>query len=99
MGKLDGDNHPRLADGTVLTPEVLDELAAEAERGYDVSKATIVPIGRPSLSDSGESPRLNFRVPADLFEAAQLRADQEERSVSDLAREALRRFIDDSPEA
>jgi hypothetical protein len=94
MGKLDGGNYPRLADGTVLTPEVLDELAEEAERGYDISKATIVRTGRPSLSDSGESPRLNFRVPGDLFEAAQLRADQEERSVSDLAREALRRFVE-----
>ena len=92
MVELSDDEY--LVDGTKLTPEVLEELVAEAERGYDLSKGTIVQVGRPSLSDSGESPRISLRVPEDLYEAAQGRADREERSVSDLAREALRRFID-----
>lgn len=34
-------------DGTVLTQELLDELVAEAERGYDVEK--LVPRSRDEM--------------------------------------------------
>jgi hypothetical protein len=39
----------RTAGGDVLTDEIIEELADEAERGYDLSKATQVTYGRPSL--------------------------------------------------
>lgn len=70
----------RLADGTRLTPDVADSLAAEIR-----SKA-----GRPSLGRAGtRSPSIAFRLPADLRDKAEQLAEQEGKSLSALAREAL----------
>lgn len=80
--------------GAVVTPEIADKLAEEAERGYDLSKAIVQPVGRPSLGQTGSSPRLSFRVDPDTLAAAKKRAEEEGRSVSELAREALDDFLD-----
>jgi hypothetical protein len=85
--------HPRAKSGTEITPEVADALAAEAERGYDLSKAERRPVGRPSLAGRGTSPRVSFRTTPELFRAVQNRAKKEDRSVSDLAREAVAQFV------
>jgi hypothetical protein len=85
--------HPRTKSGEEITPEIADALAAEAERGYDLSKAKRQRVGRPSLAGTGASPRLSFRTTPDLYRAAQKRAKEEGRSVSDLAREAVARFV------
>lgn len=39
----------RTRNGTKLTKKVLDVLAEEAERGYDLTKAKRVRMGRPAL--------------------------------------------------
>ncbi len=88
--------NPRTKAGTEITPEIADALAAEAERGYDLSKARRRQAGRPSLAGGGASPRLSFRASPDLYRAAQKRAKEEDRSVSDLAREAVARFVNAS---
>jgi hypothetical protein len=85
--------NPKTKAGTEITPEIADALAAEAERGYDLSKANPRRVGRPSLAGAGASPRLSFRATPDLYRAAQKRAKEEGRSVSDLAREAVARFV------
>lgn len=82
------------ASGRVITEEVAEELADEAERGYDISELRRQYVGRPSLGRQGISPRISFRAPDELFKKAQRRADDEERSLSDLAREALTRYLD-----
>jgi Ribbon-helix-helix protein, copG family len=79
--------------GVELTPEVVDELVAEAERGYEPSQLRAQYVGRPSLGASGVSPRIAVRVPADLHAAAQRRADEEGKSISELARDALREHL------
>jgi Ribbon-helix-helix protein, copG family len=84
----------RTADGDVLTDEVIKELADEAERGCDLSKATKVTYGRPSLGAAGVSPRVQIRVDSDLADALKARAKQEHRSVSEIARTALREYIE-----
>jgi len=84
---------PKTKAGTEITPETAHGLAAEAERGYDLSKAKRRRVGRPSLAGAGASPRLSFRTTPDLYRAAQKRAKEEGRSVSDLAREAVARFV------
>jgi len=84
---------PKTRSGDEITPEVADALAIEAERGYDLSNATRCRVGRPSLSGAGASPRMSFRTSPDLYRAAQERAKKEARSVSDLAREAVERYI------
>jgi hypothetical protein len=85
--------NPKTKAGTEITPEIADALAAEAERGYDLSKAKPRRVGRPSLAGAGASPRLSFRTTPDLYRAAQKRAKEEGRSMSDLAREAVARYV------
>jgi CRISPR-associated endonuclease/helicase Cas3 len=84
----------KTADGDVLTDEVIDELAEEAERGYDLTKATRVTFGRPSLGAAGVSPRVQVRVDPELAEALKARAREEHRSVSEIARTALREYVE-----
>ncbi|MHB8328466.1 MAG: ribbon-helix-helix protein, CopG family, partial [Acidimicrobiales bacterium] len=64
----------------------------EAEAGYDLGSARRVRVGRPSLG-KGISPRLDLRVEPELANALHKRAKKEHRSVSDVAREALRRYL------
>lgn len=70
----------RLPDGTRLTNEVAEQIVDEVR----------AKTGRPSLGPAGtRSPSVSFRVPPALRERAELVADQEQITVSDLAREAL----------
>jgi hypothetical protein len=85
--------HPRAKSGLEITPEIADALADEAERGYDLSKAERRLVGRPSLSGNGVSPRMSFRITSELYLALEKRAEKEGRSVSDLAREAVARYV------
>ncbi len=82
----------RTKGGTVLTPAVEEALADEAEAGCDLSKAKSVQTGRPSLG-RGTSPRLDLRVEPELAEALHRRAREEHRTVSAVARDALRRYV------
>ncbi len=91
--KKANSTNPRTKSGDEITPEIADALAAEAEGGYDLSKAKRQRVGRPSLAGVGPSPRLSFRTTPDLYRAAQERAKEEGRSVSDLAREAVARYV------
>lgn len=78
--------------GELLTHDDIEALADEAEAGYDLSKAK--PIGRPSLSGLRiPSPRVSFRVPDDVRIKAHEVASREGKSVSQLAREALERYL------
>lgn len=83
----------RTRSGTKLTRKVVEALADEAERGYDPSKWRAVPVGRPSLGSEGSSPRVQVRVDPDLAAALKVRARQENRSVSELARTALGEYL------
>lgn len=75
----------RLKDGSRLTTERAQQIAEEtlARRR-----------GRPSLTAPAEtSPRVSFRIPEQLRRTADERARREGRTVSDLAREALERYL------
>ena len=89
----------RTKKGKLLTKARLDELVAEAERGYDLSKGVRERvIGRPALGGGkGASPRIAFRVQLEVYEAAQARALAEGRSVSDLARAAMEQYLTTPP--
>ncbi len=84
----------RTRSGTKLTKKVVDALAEEAERGYDLKKARRVRMGRPPLGNDGESPRVQVRVDVDLAKALRARARKEHRSVSEIARTALREYVE-----
>lgn len=70
-------------------PEVVEALVAEAEKGYD-RRPSAQFVSRPPDEEIDVLRRIVFRVPADLRDAAQKRADEEGRSLSELAAEALR---------
>jgi hypothetical protein len=73
----------RLKDGRRLTNELAEQIAEEA---YQAVRRP----GRPSLSGKREvSPVVSFRIPEQLRTIAEQRAQQEGRSVSELARDAL----------
>lgn len=78
--------------GTVVTDDVADRLAKEAEAGYDLSLGKRV--GRRSLAGgAGTSPRVNFRVTPDVFQRAAERAEREGKTISEVAREALEQHV------
>jgi hypothetical protein len=83
---------PISKSGVPITDQLADELAREAEEGYDLSRGRRV--GRKSLAGTvGRSPRLNFRTTADLYERAAARAQREGKTISQIAREALEKFV------
>ena len=80
--------------GTRLTGRRVRDLAAEAELGYDLSRAKRERIrgGRPSLGE-GVSPQISYRVGERLYRKARARAKAQGCTVSQIAREALERYI------
>lgn len=84
----------KTAGGDELSEADIEMLADEAELGYDLTQAKRVTVGRPSLGANGVSPRVQVRVDPDLAEALQARAKKERRSVSEIARTALREYVE-----
>jgi predicted HicB family RNase H-like nuclease len=81
----------RLKDGRRLTPELAEQL--ERAGVNEARRRNLIP-GRKSLSgDGSHSPRVQFRVPDTLREAAETRAAKEGVSLSVLAREALEHYL------
>lgn len=85
----------RTKRGDELADEVVEALADEAERGYDLERAERVRVGRPPLAGDGggASPRVNVRIPEETYEALRRRAREESRTLSDLTREALAQYV------
>ena len=78
--------------GVPITDEIAEQLADEAEAGYDLNPSKRV--GRKSLAGAdGASPRVNFRMTAELQALAQARAEKEGKTISEIAREALERYV------
>jgi hypothetical protein len=81
--------HGHKADGTPITDEMVEAMADEAERGYDVDEILRRRGGRPPMGSAAstvESVRLDPELKRDLL----LRAAEEQITVS----EAIRRAID-----
>lgn len=78
-------------DDSLEAPGVVEALVAEAEQGYEEPRAQF--LGKPRDEEIEALRRIVFRVSADLREAAQRRADEEGRAISDLAGEALREYL------
>lgn len=88
-----GETKVKTSSGAQIDSGAADALAAEAERGYDLSKAKRRRVGRPSLGARGASPRVSFRATPELYRAAKRRAREEGRTVSELARDAVARYV------
>ena len=83
---------PRSKSGVPITDELAEQLADEAEAGYELT--AVKRVGRRSLGGAGgTSPRVNFRMTAELQARAQARAEREGKTVSEIAREALEQYV------
>ena len=84
-------SHGRSKAGVELTDEVLDRMADEAEESLDVTKLRRRP-GRPAM---GSAPAESFpvRLEPELRRALDERAAAEDTTASEVAREALRRYL------
>jgi len=86
------DTHGTKSDGTPITDEMVEVMADEAERGYDVEEIRRRAGGRPpmgSAPSSVESVRLDPELKRDLL----LRAAEEHISVSEAIRRAIGQYL------
>jgi len=81
----------RSKTGVELTDEVLQRMAQEAEAGLDPAKLRRRP-GRPSMG-SGPADAVPVRLDPELRLAVDKRAEAENVTVSEVIREALRRYL------
>lgn len=86
-------NYGTKRDGTPITEEMVDSMADEAERGYDLDAIRARRQGgRPPIGASAasvESVRLDPELKRDLL----LRAAQDGTSMSEVIRTALREYV------
>jgi hypothetical protein len=94
--KRGGGGKPRTTKaGTRLDAGFEQRLADEAEAGLDPATLTRPQAGRPSLSGrAGRSNRVDLRVDDETYEAIRRIADQDNRKISDVVRDAIRRFLE-----
>ncbi len=86
------ETHGTKADGTPITDEMVEAMADEAERGYDVEEIRRRRGGRPSMgsaASSVESVRLDPELKRDLL----LRAAEQRISVSEAIRRAIGQYL------
>jgi hypothetical protein len=52
------------AHGNLIDSDYIDKVNYEAEIGYDLDDLAPARVGRPSLSEGGDSSQVRFRIPA-----------------------------------
>jgi hypothetical protein len=77
-----------------LTPEVINALADEAERGYDLSKWKREFVTRPAFPDSETLARITIEIPNDELNRLRERAEAEDKTVQRITHEALLLHLD-----
>lgn len=88
---VDLDDDIVTVNGTRLTEAGAEQLAQDT---LAVARRRNLIPGRKSLTGgTTHSPRVQFRVPEDVAAQARNRAQAEGKSVSELAREALLRYL------
>jgi len=94
MAKVKSEEAFITPSGEEITEEMAEKIADEVESDDEVVWARRIFVGRPSLDGKGISPRVSFRIPTELHEAVQVRANKERRTVSDITREALEKLLE-----
>ncbi len=86
-------SYGKTTDGVPITEEMIDDLAAKAEAGYDVDKMLHRRVGRPPMG-SGASSVESVRLEPELREALVQRAQRDRETTSAVIRKALREYLD-----
>ena len=84
-------SYERSKAGVELTDVVLQQMAAEADAGLDVTKLHRRP-GRPAMG-SGPADTVPVRLDPELRKALEDRAAADDTTASDVVRQALRRYL------
>ena len=84
--------HGTKADGTPITDEVVEQMADEAERGYDVAEIRRRRGGRPPMGSAAASVE-SVRLDPELRRELLLRAAEEKISVSEAIRRAIGQYV------
>ncbi len=80
--------------GRILTDEEVEALATEVgETDYDVDELKTRRRGRPPIG-SGPADVVPVRIDPELRAAIEARAEADQKTTSEIIREALRRFLD-----
>jgi hypothetical protein len=88
------DSPHRTRAGRTLTAEEIETLADEvAEKEYDVEVLRNRRRGRPPMG-SGPADVVPVRIDPELQAAIEARAEADHTTISEVIREALRRFLD-----
>lgn len=82
----------KTASGVPITDDLIKELAAKAEAGFDVEETLRRRRGRPSLG-SGPAKVESVRLDPDLREALAMRAQRDGEATSSVIRKALRQYL------
>ena len=87
-------SYGKTPSGRELTDEVLDEMVAEAEAGYDLRKVKVRPgPGRRPTLGSEAAPVESVRLGEELGRALTERAAQEGTTKAEVIRKALRAYF------
>jgi hypothetical protein len=78
--------------GRTIDDHLVEELAAKAERGYDVDEILRRRGGRPPIG-SGPASVESVRLDPELRRALTERAERDQESTSSIIRKALRNYL------
>ncbi len=86
-------NHGKLKDGTAVIDEMVENMADEAEAGYDVDEIERRRTGGRPPMGSGPASVESVRLDPELKKELLLRASRDGVSVSEVIRKALRTYV------
>jgi len=84
--------HGRTASGKPITEELVEQLAGEADAGYDVDETLRRRGGRPPIGSAAASVE-SVRLDPELREALSQRAERDNETPSSVIRKALRTYL------
>jgi hypothetical protein len=84
--------HGKTASGVPVTDELIAELAAKAEAGYDVEETIRRRGGRPPIGSAAASVE-SVRLEPELRAALAVRAEHDHETTSSVIRKALREYL------
>jgi predicted HicB family RNase H-like nuclease len=87
-------DHGKLKNGTPVDDEMVEQLANEAEAGYDLDEISRrrAAGGRPAMG-SGPASVESVRLDPELKKELLLRASRDGVSISEVIRQALRTYV------
>jgi hypothetical protein len=85
-------SYGRTASGKPITDDLVEQLAAEAEAGYDVDETIRRRGGRPPIGSAAASVE-SVRLDPELREALAQRAERDHETTSSVIRKALRKYL------